>query len=88
MATNKIDKTAPSIRYSIDSFKATNKKKIPFEELDFNIDKNNNVVVFTIPERRLPCWIDILKQRYQHGLKDNDILTTRYEEIDNTCDST
>ena len=88
MATNEVNITARPIRYSIDSFKITYEKKVPFEELDYGIYKNSNLVVFTTSERRLPCWIDIMKRRYTDGLKDSDRITTRYEEIDNTTDTT
>jgi hypothetical protein len=88
MATNQTNTAARSVRYSVDTFKNTNEKKVPFEELDYTVYKNNNLVVFATSERRLPCWIDILKRRYEHGLEDNDEITTKYEEIDNASDTT
>ena len=73
----------PSCQYEINSFKNTNEKKVPFEELDHTIYKNTNLVVFSTSEKRLPIWIDVLKQQYIYDLEGNNRVTTRYEETDN-----
>lgn len=72
-------------RYKVDCFKNTNAKRVPYEELDYTIYKPNaNMVTFSTSEKRLPLWIKTMRQRYQHGFKDDTTskITSHWEEQD------
>ena len=61
-------------RYTIQQFKATNAKKVPYEQLDFTIYKgSSNSVVFHTREARLSKWIKAMSLGYKHGLENEDI---------------
>jgi hypothetical protein len=47
--------TQPSGRYSVSNFKTTHEKKVPFEDLDYTIYKNGNLVVFNTSEKNYPA---------------------------------
>ena len=48
-------------RYKIENF--TNAKRVPYEEIDYNIYKSSHVD-FSTTEKRLPIWIKALFCRY------------------------
>jgi hypothetical protein len=81
--TSSIDKPTDLNRFEVENFKNTNAKRVPFEDLDYSIYKNANLVAFSASEKRLPKWINFMKQRYYHGLEDNNMIQSRYEELDN-----
>ena len=81
--TSSIDKPTDLNRFEVENFKNTNAKRVPFEDLDYSIYKNANLVAFSTSEKRLPKWINFMKQRYYHGLEDNNMVQSRYEELDN-----
>jgi hypothetical protein len=73
-------------RYEIDSFKNTNCKRVPFEELDFTIYKPNaNHVAFSTTEIRLLSWIKALYLRYykHDGFNNNADISTQWAEEEN-----
>ena len=73
-------------RYEIDSFKNTNCKRVPFEELDFTIYKPNaNHVAFSTTEIRLLSWIKALYLRYykHDDFNNNADISTQWAEPEN-----
>ena len=74
------------------SFKNTNAKRVPHEELDFRIYKANSVT-FSTTEIRLPLWIKALYNRYcKNAYNDMNkepetILNTKWLEQDNATNS-
>ncbi|CAB4014084.1 Hypothetical predicted protein, partial [Paramuricea clavata] len=70
-------------RYKIENFKNTNAKRVPYEEIDYNIYKSSHVD-FSTTEKRLPIWIKALFCRYhENGGINNTKIITRWLEQEN-----
>ena len=57
--TSSIDKPTDLNRFEVENFKNTNAKRVPFEDLDYSIYKNANLVAFSTSKKRLPKWINL-----------------------------
>jgi hypothetical protein len=61
-------------RYCVENFKPMTAKRVPFEELNFNIYKPSaNMVTFSTSEEKIPVWINTFKQRYEIGINNNNV---------------
>ena len=70
-------------RYKIENFKNTNAKRVPYEEIDYNIYKSSHVD-FSTTEKRLSIWIKALFCRYhENGRINNTKIITRWLEQEN-----
>jgi transketolase len=76
-------------RYRVENFKPTTAKRVPFEELNFNIYKPSaNMVTFSTTEGKIPVWINTFKQRYEIGINNNNAkYSCTWEEQDDPHDS-
>ena len=71
-------------RYKTDTFKTSLKKRVPYEEIDFNVYKpSSNQVAFQTTESRLTKWIEAFLYRYYESpTYNNDNIQTRWNEQD------
>ncbi|CAB4028266.1 Hypothetical predicted protein [Paramuricea clavata] len=70
-------------RYKIENFKNTNAKRVPYQEIDYNIYKSSHVD-FSTTEKRLPILIKALFCRYhENGGISNTKIITRWLEQEN-----
>ena len=84
LTTTSIDTTLK--RYEIESFKKKNTKRVPFEEIDFNIYKTSQIN-YSTTEKRLPIWIKALYSRYIENKNFNETeINTSWQEIENPED--
>ena len=74
-------------RYQVECFKASNARRVPYEQLDYNIYKATaNLVAFSTSEKRIPLWVKAMKLRYQYGFENNTWVMATWEEQDSTCE--
>ena len=76
-------------RYQVDSFKSTNMKRVPLDQLDFSIyNSNANLVASSSTEERLPIYIKAMHLRYKHGFLNDGKIISHWEEENNPNDPT
>ena len=82
MSANATTMDASLERYRIENFKNTNAKRVPYEEIDYNIYKSSHIV-FSTTEKRLPLWINALFSRYHENDDINNMnIITRWLEVE------